>query len=110
MTAENLTNAWMIVLNGLKNAMEKDNDMERKDTYVDNLLISLIEQWNDEHMKSKLSPDLICIIRTHLDHAYSVGMERTFRKINREFNKYKANTKVSHALMTRIIDQRTYKL
>ncbi len=84
--------------------------MDRKDTYVDNLLISLIEQWNDEHMKSKLSPDLICMIRTHLDHAYSIGMERTFRKINREFKKYEANSKVSHVLMRQILNSRTYEL
>ena len=84
--------------------------MDRKETYVNNLLISLIENWNDSNPKSKLSPDLICIIRTHLDLAYSVGMERTFRKINREFRKYEASTKVSHVLMKQIINPNTYEL
>ena len=84
--------------------------MDRKQTYVDNLLISLIEAWNNEHPKSRLSPDLICIIRTHLDHAYSVGMERTFRKINREFKKYEASSRVSHVLMKQILNPRTYEL
>jgi len=84
--------------------------MNRKDTYVDNLLISLLENWNDENPKSKLSPDLVCNIRLHLDHAYTAGMERTFRKINREFNKYKASTTVSHRLMRQIINPRTYEL
>lgn len=84
--------------------------MDRKDTYVDNLLISLIENWNNNNPKSRLSPELISQIRLHLDHAYTVGMERTFRKINREFKKYEANTKVSHVLMKQILNPRTYEL
>lgn len=84
--------------------------MDRKDTYIDNLLISLIENWNDGNPKSKLCPDLVSQIRLHLDHAYTVGMERTFRKINREFKKYEASAKVSHVLMKRILDPRTYEL
>jgi len=84
--------------------------MNRKEIYVDNLLISLIENWNDENPKSKLNPDLVCNIRLHLDHAYIAGMERTFRKLNREFNKYSKNTTVSRSLMRRILDMRTYEL
>lgn len=84
--------------------------MNRKETYVDNLLISLIENWNDENPKSRLCPELVCNIRLHLDHAYTVGMERAFRKINREYDKYEKNTKVSHVLMKQIINPRTYEL
>ena len=84
--------------------------MDRKSVYVDNLLISLIEQWNDENPKSRLCPDLVCLIRLHLDHAYIVGMERTFRKINREFNKYEHSNNISYILMKRILDPHTHKL
>ena len=84
--------------------------MDRKQTYVDNLLISLIEAWNDENPKSRLSNELICLIRDHFDYAYTVGAERTFRKINREFNKYEASNKVSHVLMRQILNPRTYEL
>jgi len=95
---------WMKRLSGSKIAMD------RKETYVNNLLISLIENWNDQNPKSRLSPELICNIRLHLDYAYTVGMERAFRKINREFKKYEVSGKVSNALMKRILDPRTYEL
>ncbi len=84
--------------------------MNRKGIYVDNLLISLIESWNDENPKSKLNSELIGLIREHFDYAYTIGMERTFRKINREFNKYTAESKVSHVLMKQILNPRTYEL
>ena len=84
--------------------------MERKEIYIDNLLISLIEQWNSENPKARLSPDLVCQIRQHLDYAYTVGMERTFRKINREFDKYEHSNKVSYVLMKQILDPHTYEL
>jgi len=60
--------------------------MNRKEIYVDNLLISLIENWNDENPKSKLNPDLVCNIRLHLDSAYTVGVEDTLRKNNMDYS------------------------
>ena len=85
--------------------------MNRKDTYIDNMLISLLENWNDENPKSKLNPDLVCNIRLHLDSAYTVGMERAFRKVNREAAKYiKRNTQIPASLMRRILDPHTYEL
>ena len=84
--------------------------MDRKNIYIDNLLISLIDSWNSENPKSRLSSELICLIRDHFDYAYTVGSERTFRKINREFSKYEANTTVSYVLMRQILNPRTYEL
>lgn len=84
--------------------------MDRKDTYIDNLVISLIENWNDENPKSRLSPELISQIKQHLDYAYVAGHDRTFRLINREFKKYEASAKVSHVLMKQILNPHTYKL
>ena len=60
--------------------------MNRKEIYVDNLLISLIENWNDENPKSKLCPELICNISLHLDHAYTIGVEDTLRKNNMDYS------------------------
>lgn len=84
--------------------------MDRKDTYVDNSLISLLENWNDYAPKEKLCPELVSQIRLHIDLAYVAGHDRTFRLINREFKKYEASAKVSHVLMKQILDPRTYEL
>jgi len=84
--------------------------MNRKNTYVNNMLISFIENWNDSNPKAKLTPEIISEVRLHLDMTYTVAVERTFRMINREFRKYEANTSVSHTLMKQILNIRTYEL
>ena len=84
--------------------------MNRKKTVVDNLLISLIDSWNEDNMMSKVNPEFINSIRLHIDNAYTVGVEDTFKKVNREFQKYSKNTTTSYSLMKRILDMRTYEL
>lgn len=90
--------------------MAGGNDMERQETYVDNLLISWIESWNEKNPKSKLSSDMICDVRLHIDLAYTVATERTFRKINRELRKYCGTSRLPYNLVKRMLDPDTYKL
>ena len=84
--------------------------MDRKKIITDNLLVSLIDSWNENNIMTKANPDFINSIRLHIDNAYTVGVEDAFKKINREFNKYKANTTVSCILMKQIINPKTYEL
>jgi len=84
--------------------------MDRKSTIVDNLLISLIDSWNNENPKSKLSSELLCSIHLHFGHAYTVGYEDAFRIVKNELDKYEYSNKMSYVLMRQIIDPRTYEL
>jgi len=89
--------------------MEKGNIMTRKDTVVDNVLISLVDSWNEDNIVSKINPEFINSLKLHIDNTYTVAVEDTFRKINREFKKHES-TNISLVLMKQILNPKTYEL
>ena len=49
--------------------------------HQDQILISLIETWNNENLLNRLNPELIKLINDHIGYAYTVGTEQMNKKI-----------------------------
>lgn len=78
---------------------------------VDNLLNSLLEEWNDRNLNSKLDKDLIDLIKLYQGYSYTIGVEDTFARIKKEIDKYiVVRNKVSYQLVKDILNPKNYKL
>ena len=90
--------------------LKKNMEDQRKEEIVEKLLISLIESWNDKHVKSRINQELISMIKQHMDYSYTVGVEDTFKSINEQFEKYyPIHVKsLSYILMQGILDHKNY--
>ena len=84
--------------------------MERQNEIVEKLLISVIEHWNENNPDTKIDADFLAIIRNHIDYGYVIGVEDTFRLINKQFKRYypKCDSSISHVLIKGILDHKNY--
>jgi len=56
--------------------------MKTKDQVIDDLMVNFNECWNNGNKLGKLNPELLALVRIHIDQAFVIAIEKAFCAIN----------------------------